>query len=407
MLVALTVRLAGINEAKRVLDRILETEFMKKIKTAIVGTGFMGKVHAENVRRLGNVEIAAVVGSRQETADKFAEAMSIPFATGDLKVVLENKEIEAVHICTPNVDHFPMSLAAIEAGKAVLCEKPMTMTVAEARQLVAAAKTKNAVNCVQHNLRYYPVVQQMRQMIASGELGEILIVQGTYSQDWLLYDTDWNWRLDAKSNGKLRVMGDIGSHWMDMIQHLTGQEITELCADLSIFHKNRKRPKGSVETFAGKKATDAEVDTFPIETEDFGMVLLHLGERTRGSFTVSQMSAGCKNYFAFQIFGTKAGVAWNQEQPDTLWIGHRNEPNQILIKDASLFHPAAASFADLPGGHSEGYDDSHKQVFKRFYAKVADARAPVDYPTFEDGLHGMILLEKVSESAEKRGWVTV
>jgi predicted dehydrogenase len=380
---------------------------MKKIKTAIVGTGFMGKVHAENVRRLGNVEIAAVVGSRQETADKFAEAMSIPFATSDLKVVLENKEIEAVHICTPNVDHFPMSLAAIEAGKAVLCEKPMTMTVKEARELVAGAKAKNAVNCVQHNLRYYPVVQQMRQMIASGELGEILIVQGTYSQDWLLYDTDWNWRLDAKSNGKLRVMGDIGSHWMDMIQHLTGQEITELCADLSIFHKNRKRPKGSVETFSGKKATDAEVDSFPIETEDFGMVLLHLGERTRGAFTVSQMSAGCKNYFAFQIFGTKAGVAWNQEQPDTLWIGHRNEPNQILIKDGSLFHPAAASFADLPGGHSEGYDDSHKQVFKRFYAKVADANAPVDYPTFEDGLHGMILLEKVSESAEKRSWVTV
>lgn len=382
-------------------------QFMKKIKTAIVGTGFMGKVHAENVRRLGNVEIAAVVGSRQETADKFAEAMSIPFATSDLKVVLENKEIEAVHICTPNVDHFPMSLAAIEAGKAVLCEKPMTMTVKEARELVAGAKAKNAVNCVQHNLRYYPVVQQMRQMIASGELGEILIVQGTYSQDWLLYDTDWNWRLDAKSNGKLRVMGDIGSHWMDMIQHLTGQEITELCADLSIFHKNRKRPKGSVETFSGKKATDAEVDSFPIETEDFGMVLLHLGERTRGAFTVSQMSAGCKNYFAFQIFGTKAGVAWNQEQPDTLWIGHRNEPNQILIKDGSLFHPAAASFADLPGGHSEGYDDSHKQVFKRFYAKVADANAPVDYPTFEDGLHGMILLEKVSESAEKRSWVTV
>ncbi len=407
MLVALTVRLAGIKEAKRVLDRILETEFMKKIKTAIVGTGFMGKVHAENVRRLGNVEIAAVVGSRQATADKFAEAMSIPFATSDLNVVLENKEIEAVHICTPNVDHFPMSLAAIEAGKAVLCEKPMTMTVKEARELVAAAKAKNAVNCVQHNLRYYPVVQQMRQMIASGELGEILIVQGTYSQDWLLYDTDWNWRLDAKSNGKLRVMGDIGSHWMDMIQHLTGQEITELCADLSIFHRSRKRPKGSVETFSGKKASDAEVDTFPIDTEDFGMVLLHLGERTRGAFTVSQMSAGCKNYFAFQIFGTKAGVAWTQEQPDTLWIGHRNEPNQILIKDASLFHPAAASFADLPGGHSEGYDDSHKQVFKRFYAKVADANAPVDYPTFADGLHGMILLEKVSESAEKRGWVTV
>jgi len=380
---------------------------MKKIKTAIVGTGFMGKVHAENVRRLGNVEIAAVVGSRQETAQKFADSMGVPFATSNLSEVLADKEIDAVHICTPNVDHFPMSLAAIEAGKAVLCEKPMTMTVDEARQLVAAAQEKNVVNGVQHNLRYYPNVQQIRQMIKAGDLGEILVVQGTYSQDWLLYDTDWNWRLDAKSNGKLRVMGDIGSHWMDMIQHLTGQSITAVCAELSIFHKTRKRPKGSVETFSGKKLAPADYESFPIETEDFGMVLLHLGDRTRGSFTVNQMAAGCKNRFEFQIFGTKASVAWNQEQPDTLWIGHRNEPNQIVIKDASLFYPAAAAFADLPGGHSEGYDDSHKQVFKHFYARVADRNAPIDYPTFEDGLHGMILLEKVAESAEKRAWVDV
>ncbi len=380
---------------------------MKRIKTAIVGTGFMGKVHAENVRRLGNVEIAAVVGSRPETAKKFADAMTIPFATANLKDVLDNKEIEAVHICTPNVDHYPMSLAAIEAGKAVLCEKPMTMNVAEARKLVDAAKAKNAVNCVQHNLRYYPVVQQMRQMIAHGDLGEILIVQGTYSQDWLLYDTDWNWRLDAKSNGKLRVMGDIGSHWMDMIQHLTGLSITSLCADLAIFHKTRKRPKGSVETFSAKKADATDYESFPVDTEDFGAVLVHLGDRARGTFTVSQMSAGRKNRFAFEIFGTKAGVAWNQEEPDTLWIGHRNEPNQTIIKDASLFYPEAGTFADLPGGHSEGYDDCHKQVFKRFYAKVADRSAPVDYPTFEDGLRGMILLEKVMESAEKRGWVDV
>ena len=380
---------------------------MKKIKTAIVGTGFMGKVHAENVRRLGNVEIAAVVGSRPETAQKFAEAMSVPRATSNLKEVLDDNEIAAVHICTPNVDHYPMSLAAIQAGKAVLCEKPMTMNVEEARKLNDAARAKNAVNCVQHNLRYYPVVQQIRQMVAHGDLGDILVVQGTYSQDWLLYDTDWNWRLDSKSNGKLRVMGDIGSHWMDMIQHLTALNITSLCADLATFHKTRKRPKGSVETFTGKKGISGEYDVFPIDTEDFGMVLLHLGERARGAFTVSQVAAGRKNRFAFEIFGTKAGVAWDQEQPDTLWIGHRNDPNQIIIKDASLFYPEAATFADLPGGHSEGYDDSHKQVFKRFYAKIADTSAPVDYPTFEDGLHGMILLEKVAESAEKRAWVDI
>lgn len=380
---------------------------MKKIKTAIVGTGFMGKVHAENVRRLGNVEIEAVVGSRAETARNFAESAGIPIATNNLRDVLENQEIAAVHICTPNVDHFPMSLAAIHAGKAVLCEKPLTMDVDQARQLVDAAKNRNAVNAVQHNLRYYPVVQQIRQMIAHGDLGEILIVQGTYSQDWLLYETDWNWRLDSKSNGKLRVMGDIGSHWMDMIQHLTGLEITAVCADLATFHKKRKRPKGSVETFSGKKLALADYEEVPIDTEDFGIVMLRLGAKARGAFTVSQMSAGCKNRFAFEIFGTKAGAAWNQEQPDTLWMGHRNEPNQIIIKDGSLFYPAAATFADLPGGHSEGYDDSHKQLFKRFYARVADPSAPVDYPTFEDGLHGMVLLEKVSESAAKKAWVEV
>ncbi len=379
---------------------------MKKIKTAIVGTGFMGKVHTENVRRLGNVEVAAVVGSRPETAKKFAESATIPIATSNLKEVLDNREIAAVHICTPNVDHYPMSLAAIEAGKAVLCEKPLTMNVDEARRLVEIAKARNAIHCVQHNLRYYPVVQQIRQMIAAGDLGDILIVQGTYSQDWLLYDTDWNWRLDSKFNGKLRVMGDIGSHWMDMIQHLTGLKITAVCAELATFHKTRKRPKGSVETFAGKKAGAGDYETFPIDTEDFGVVMLHLGEKARGAFTVSQMSAGCKNHFAFEIFGTKSGVAWNQEQPDSLWIGHRNEPNQMIIKDPSLLYPAAATFADLPGGHSEGYDDSHKQVFKRFYAKVADPFGPVDYPTFEDGLWGMTLLEKVSESSAKKAWVT-
>lgn len=377
------------------------------IKTAIVGTGFMGKVHTENVRRLGNVEVAAVVASSPEKAQKFAESASIPVATSNINDVLTNRDIAAIHICTPNVDHFPMSLAALEAGKAVLCEKPLSMNVEQARRLLETAKAKNAVHCVQHNLRYYPVVQQIRQMIAAGDLGEILIVQGTYSQDWLLYETDWSWRLDSKENGKLRVMGDIGTHWMDMIQHLTGLSISAVCGDLATFYKTRKRPKGSVETFSGKKGGATDYESVPIDTEDFGMVMLRLGEKTRGAFTVSQMSAGRKNHFAFEIFGTKAGAAWNQEQPDSLWIGHRNEPNQVLIKDPSLMYPKAASFADLPGGHSEGYDDSHKQVFKRFYARVADPSVAVDYPTFEDGLRGMILLEKVSESAAKRAWVEV
>ncbi|MGH9629588.1 MAG: Gfo/Idh/MocA family protein, partial [Bryobacteraceae bacterium] len=316
-------------------------------------------------------------------------------------------EIAAVHVCTPNALHYPVTKAALQAGKAVLCEKPLTMSSGEARELVDLAEKKKVANCVNHNLRYYPVVQHIRRMIEDGDLGEILVVQGTYSQDWLLYETDFNWRVDSKANGPLRAMGDIGSHWMDLVQHLTGLKIKAVCGDLHTFHKTRMRPKFSVQTFAGKTLKPEDYDNVAIDTEDFGAVLLHLGERARGAFTVSQVSAGCKNRFQMEIYGTKSGVSWNQERPDELWIGHRNTPNQVILKDPSLLNPKAAAYADLPGGHGEGYDDTHKQVFKRFYQKVADPSAPVEYPTFADGLHGMQILEKVLESSKKRAWVDI
>jgi predicted dehydrogenase len=378
---------------------------MRKLKVAMFGTGFMGKVHTEAIRRLGNVEVAVVAASSQATADKFAAALMIPKASGDWRAVLADPEIDAVHVCTPNSLHHAMSKAALEAGKHVLCEKPLAMNAAEARELNELAAKKNLAHCVNHNLRCYPLVQQIRCMIAAGELGDVLVVNGTYFQDWLLYDTDWNWRADAAANGALRAMGDIGSHWMDAIQHLTGLRITALCADLQTFHKTRKRPKGSVETFTGKKLAAEDYTATPITTDDFGAVLVRLGDRARGSFAVSQVSAGRKNRFNLEIYGTKCGVAWNQERPDELWIGHRNSPNQSIVKDPSLLYPGAAAFADLPGGHSEGYDDTHKQMFRRFYARVADAAAAVEYPTFADGAWGMELLEKVLESSTKRTWV--
>jgi predicted dehydrogenase len=379
---------------------------MEKIQTAVIGTGFMGKVHTEAIRRLGNVEVTTVVASNQSAADHFAAAHHIPQARADWHAVMTDPDVDAVHICTPNVLHYPMAKAALEGGKHVVCEKPLTMTSAEARELEALAERSGLAHCVNHNLRFYPVVQQIRGMIAAGELGEILIVNGTYFQDWLLFDTDWNWRANPESGGELRAMGDIGSHWMDMIQHLTGLRISALCADLQTFHKTRRKPGGSVETFTGKQET-ADHKTVEVATDDFGAVLLHLGGGARGSFSVSQMSAGRKNRFQFEIYGSKSGVAWNQERPDELWIGHRNSPNQILLKDPSLLDARAAKFADLPGGHSEGYDDTFKQMFRRFYARVGDASAPVEYPTFADGARGMELLEKVLESSRRRGWVEV
>jgi predicted dehydrogenase len=380
---------------------------MKMLKAALIGTGFMGKVHAENLRRLGTVQIAALAGSNPERARQFGESIGVARTTGVYKELLGDPTIDAVHVLTPNVLHYEICRAALEAGKHVLCEKPFTVSLPQARELVDLAANTGLANCIQHNLRYYPVVQQIRRMIEAGDLGEILIVQGTYSQDWLLYDTDWNWRVDAKENGALRAMGDIGSHWMDLIQHVTGLQITELCADLATFQRTRRKPKGSVETFAGKQLQTGDYETVAIDTDDFGAVLLRMGDRARGAFTVSQMSAGRKNRFTIDIYGTKAGVSWNQERPDELWIGQRNSPNQIIVKDPALLYPKAAAYADLPGGHSEGYDDTHKQVFKRFYRRVADPAAPVEYPTFQDGLRGMHLLEKVEESSKKRGWVQV
>lgn len=372
----------------------------------MIGSGFMGKVHTEAVRRLGYVEVAAIAVSSGRDAASTAASFEIPLGTNDWRSLV-NSDLDAVHILTPNALHAPMAKAFMEAGKHVLCEKPLAMSAAEAQDMLDTATKHKVVHCTNHNLRYYPVVQHIRQMIASGELGDVLVVQGTYSQDWLLYDTDFNWRLNAADNGPLRVVGDIGSHWMDMIQHLTGLKITNLCADLQIVHKTRKKPKGSIETFSGKTLQPADYEPVAIDTEDFGAVLVHLGDRARGAYTVSQVSAGNKNRFQVEIYGTKCGVQWNQEAPDSLWIGNRNEPNKLLLKDPSLLKGPAAGFADLPGGHSEGYDDTHKQVFKRFYGKIADPSAPADFPTFADGLLGMRLLEKVLESNQQRKWVSL
>jgi predicted dehydrogenase len=251
------------------------------------------------------------------------------------------------------------------------------------------------------------MVQHLRRIRESGELGEIYTVQGTYSQDWLLYDTDWNWRIETKSNGRSRTFGDIGTHWCDMIEHVTGLRIQSLCADLQTFHKTRKRPKGSIETFAGKTLKPEDYDVVPIDTEDFGAILIRLGERARGAFTISQVSAGRKNRLAIEVYGTKGSGAWDQEKPDELWLGQRNSPNQLIVKDPSLMTEKARLYADLPGGHSEGYDDTFKQVFRRFYRTVEDRSAPVEYAQFIDGLRGMQLVEKVLESSAKQAWVDV
>jgi predicted dehydrogenase len=375
---------------------------MKKLKVAIFGIGFMGRVHTEALRRLGNVEVVGVAGRTAAAAQKFADTMRIERATGNYQDLLADPDLDAVHICTPNELHFPMAQAAMQAGKHVLCEKPLASTIAEANAMLVMAKEKGLAHCTFYNVRAYPQVQNMRRLREAGELGDVQVVQGTYSQDWLLYDTDWNWRIES---GPSRTFADIGTHWCDLAEHITGKRISALFADLTTFLDKRKRPKGSVETFTGKTLQPSEYDEVAIKTEDFGAMIFAMGEKTKGSLTVSQVSVGRKNRLFIEIFGTKASVAWNSECPDELWIGHRNSPNQIVVKDPSLLTNDATRWADLPGGHSEGYDDTFKQIFRRFYRRVADKNAPIEYPTFEDGIRQMRVLDAVLESSRKRAWV--
>lgn len=379
---------------------------MNRIRTAVIGTGFMGRVHLEALRRVENVDVVEIAATSQEKAKAAAAGFNVLNATGDWREVINDPSIDAVHVATPNASHYEITKAALESGKHVLCEKPLAMSVAEAQELTDLAAARKLRGGLNHNLRYYPMVQQMRSMREAGDFGEILVVQGTYSQDWMLYESDWNWRVDPKVSGPSRVMADIGSHFFDMAEHVSGLRLTEVCSDLQIFYPTRKQPKGGGESFSGKLGAAGETVDTKVVTEDFGATLFRMG-KARGIMTASQVSAGRKNGLVMEIYGTKGGASWRQEAPEELWLGHRDAPNQILLKDPSLLTEAARGFADYPGGHAEGYPDTFKQLFRRFYASIADPSLTADYPQMADGLRQMKILEAELASHKSRAWVSV
>ncbi len=379
---------------------------MKRIRTAILGTGFMGRVHLEALRRVEGVEVVAIVGRELASAQSLGAGFGVERSEADYRNVLSDASIDAVHICTPNALHYPMAKDALLAGKHVLCEKPLSTSVETAAEIVRLAAERNLRNCVCQNLRFYPMVQQMRRMREDGDLGRILIVQGNYLQDWLLDETAWNWRIDSKAAGQSRTMGDVGTHWFDMAEHVTGLRVSSLCADLQIFYPTRTRPTTKVETFTAKAVT-ASGEKVVVDTEDFGSVLFHMDGGACGAMMASQMAAGRKNQLKMEIYGTKASVSWDQERPDELWVGHPDSANHLYIKDPTLLKEQAKSYADLPCGHSEGYDDVFKQIFRRFYASIRDQGSPVEYPQMSDGLRQLVLMDAELKSHRSRRWVDV
>ncbi|MEN4011089.1 MAG: Gfo/Idh/MocA family oxidoreductase [Bellilinea sp.] len=372
----------------------------------VAGTGFIGPAHVEALRRNGIHVLGLAENTPEKAAQKAAE-MGIPRQYGSLEEMLADEDINVVHLATPNYLHFPHAKAAMLAGKHVICEKPLAMNTQESTELVRLAKETGRVNAVNFNIRMYPLVQQARSLVQSGALGDVFILHGSYLQDWLLLPTDWNWRLEPALGGTLRAVGDIGSHWLDLITYVTGLRVVEVFADFKTFHPLRKKPAKPVETYTGKMLQPSDYVDQPIFTEDYATVILHFENDVRGVLTVGQVCSGRKNRLFFEVNASRSSLAWDSERPNEMWIGHRSQPNQILMKDPSLLSEEARAVTSYPGGHNEGFPDTFKQLYNKIYSYIltGDYLKQPDFPTFADGHYEMQLCEAIERSAKEKGWV--
>ena len=381
---------------------------MQKIQAGIIGTGFIGPAHVEALRRLGNVQVVAVAERDADLAQAKANELSIPKSYGDYRELLADPGIQVVHNCTPNHLHFEVNRDILAAGKHVVSEKPLAMNSTESRELVRLADEAGVVHAIDFNYRYMPLVQQAREMCQEqDDVGRVLAVHGSYLQDWLHQETDWNWRLVPEMSGESRAVADIGSHWCDLIQFVTGLKIIRVMADLVTIHPKRKRPKVEVETYAGKVLKPEDLEDVEIGTEDYASILLEFDSGAHGVLTVNQCAAGRKNRLFFEIDGSKCALSWDQEKPNEMWIGRRDGPNQTILKDPSLLYETARDYAHYPGGHNEAYPDGPKNLFRNVYGFIAGTRPGGDFATFVDGHNEIAICDAVLKSGKQQQWVDV
>jgi predicted dehydrogenase len=379
---------------------------MKQIGVAVAGTGFIGPVHVEALERVG-VTVTGILGSSAAKSQVAAEALGLPVGYASYEALLDDEAVDAVHLAVPNRLHYDMAKRALARGKHVMCEKPLAMNALESAELVTLAAESGLQAGVCYNVRFYPLNLEARTIARDGALGQIYSVAGSYVQDWLLYERDYNWRVLADQGGALRAVADIGTHWIDLVCSITGLEVEAVFADLKTVHPVRQRPWGEVETFTGKLGAAAETEPVAIETEDCGSVLFRFVGGARGTLWVSQTTAGRKNCLRYEMAGAERALAWNSERPNELWIGHRGEANEQLIRDPALLSSTARAYAGYPGGHNEGFPDTFKACFRAFYQCVADPTHPVIYPTFEEGHREIVLCEAILKSHREERWVTL
>jgi predicted dehydrogenase len=373
----------------------------------LVGPGFVGAHHIDAVRRLGFVDIVAVAASSEESARRKADALGVPKAYGSAEALAADPDVDVVHNTTPNHLHTPVIMAALARGKHVVSDKPLAVDAGEARALLDAATKAGVVHAVTFNYRGNPLVKQARAMIADGELGPVHFIHGSYLQDWLLEPTDFSWRLEPDKGGASSAMGDIGSHWCDLVQYVSGHRIVEVLADLTTVIKTRYRPTGSAEAFSEQRGTDGKT-AVAISSDDLATVLVRFDNGARGSLTVGQVCAGHKNDLWFEINGQRSSLRWIQERQNELWLGHRHGANGTLLKDPSLLGPEARPYAHLPGGHQEAWSDAFRNVMHDIYTYIVEdglraGRTP-SFPTFDEGYRCALVVDAVLES-QRRGSV--
>lgn len=381
---------------------------LQDYRAGIIGTGFIAPVHIEALRRLG-VQVTAICGSTT-SAKKTAEEWGIREVYGDydFAALCRSPSVDVVHITSPNKVHVEQALVVLQSGKHVVCEKPLGMNGAETgrlREAVRMAGEAAPLVAVNYMCRFFPAVLQMRAMVRRGDLGQIIHVQGHFFQDWLLHDTDFNWRILASEGGPLRAVGDIGTHWIDAVSFILGAPVMSVFAQLKTFHKTRLRPRGPVATFA--RVDRADMAPYEVDTEDFGSLLLQFGPSEHGhvngvhaNAAISQVAAGWKCSLAVGIYGTRGSVRWDLQQPNEIHVGRRDAPNQVLQRGTPGFDEDVRGFTDYPGGHPEGFPDSHKMHYRAIYQHLASGRTtPILFATVEDGHEEVRICEAILESA--------
>ncbi|SEM49193.1 Predicted dehydrogenase [Luteibacter sp. UNCMF331Sha3.1] len=366
----------------------------------LVGPGFIAAHHLDAVRRLGNVEVIGIAGSSLESTKKRARELNAGRAYAGYRELLADPAVHVVHNTTPNHLHREVSLAALRAGKHVISDKPLAATMEESRELYEAARDANLAHVVTFNYRGYPLVQQARAMIAKGKIGKSVFVHGCYLQDWLTDERAYTWRLDPKLGGASSALGDIGSHWCDLAEHVTGARIVEVLADLHTVVAEREVPDTAAKAFAGKAKAPGKKRR--ITSEDVASVLLRFDNGARGCVTVGQVLPGHKNDLRLEVNGREGSIAWRQEQPNELWLGHHAKANTVLTRDPALMDPTARGYAHLPAGHPEAWADAFRNIIADAYAWIRrDARAdakPIALPTFADGYRNSLLVDAMLRS---------